>query len=405
MINLTTAVTGSRVMMWFPPIVLAFFLSFSGCGVVFPYAYDAAKLDELTVSMPKEQVLKKLGKPDRVVTDDGQLTLWEYRLYAKHEWFGYLIHCPWHPFCYIPIEGPLPYWVALHEEEVCLWGDPQMVRHMASKICHDLPAEEHQVDASQRGVSVIPVFMPPAIAAPIRRLAIVPIGTVEENQLLSWLDLTLNFLRSRHPQMVQVEREDLRPILDEIGIQYTGRVDDDTIARVGHFVGADTLLTYRLSTSTDKETTVASFELRLLNIENGTTLFRQRTTAVAKDDKASPAGPLALGPAYFAARAAAAYGLAALMAAFGDDPLGVVPDYAWPGEGVRLLGVLEGSPASLAGLRPGDRVVSVGEMPLRSWTKLMAVPASLMVKRKMQIIQVRVPPHVPSQGNVQASGF
>jgi hypothetical protein len=371
-------------------LLFAALLSVSGCGVVLPYAYDAAKLDELTVSMPKKQVLKKLGKPDRVVSDDGQLTLWEYRLYAKHEWFGYLIHCPWHPFCYIPGEGTLPYWVALHEDEVCLWGDPEMVRPMTSKLCPHVSAEERRMDGSRHsGVSVIPVFMPPAIAAPIRRLAIVPIGTVEDTRLLSWLDLTLNFLRSRHPEMVLVEREALRPILEEIGIQYTGRVDDDTMARVGHFVGADTLLTYRLSTSPDTEMAVASFELRLLNVEHGTALFRQHTAAVVKHDRAGE--PLASESTAFAARSAAAHGLAALMAAFGDDPLGVVPDYAWSGEGVRLLGVLEGSPASLAGLRTGDRVLSVGETPLRSWTDLMAATASLKVKRKMQVIQVRMP--------------
>lgn len=390
-----------RVIIFSSCLLTAALLFLSGCGVLYPYAYDAAKLDELTVSMPKEQVLKKLGKPDRVVADDGQLSLWEYRLYAKHEWFGYLIHCPWHPFCYLPVEGPVPYWVALREEEVCLWGEPQMVRHMTSKLCQDLPAEEDHMDAARySGVSVIPVYMPPPIAAPIRRLAIVPMGTVEDKLLLSWLDLTVNFLRSRHPQMVLVEREDLRPIVDEIRMQHTGRVDDDTMARVGHFVGADTLLIYRVSTSTDNETTVASFELRLLNIQNGMALFRQHTTAVATDDKTSVEGPL--GPAHVAARAAAAHGLAALMAAFGDDPLGIVPDYAWAGEGVRLLGVLEGGPASLAGLRPGDRVVSVGQVPLRNWTELMAVTASLTVKRKMQMIQVRVPPHLPSQGNAEA---
>jgi hypothetical protein len=383
----------SRITICFAPILIVAFLSLSGCGVLFPYAYDAAKLDELTVSMPKDQVLKTLGKPDRIVTGDGSLTVWEYRLYAKHEWFGYLIHCPWHPFCYFPVEAPLPYWVALHEEEVCLWGDPQMVRRMASKICHDVTGEDHRMDAARHtSVSVIPVFMPSAIAAPIRRLAIVPIGTVDEGPVLSWLDLTLNFLRSRHQQIVLVEREALRPILDEIGIQYTGGVDDETNARVGHFVGADTLLTYRLSTSSDKKTTVASFELRLLNIENGTTLFRQHTTALADYDVADPMRRLAFAPAYFAARAAAAHGLAALMAAFGDDPLGVVPDYAWSGEGVQVLGVLEGGPASLAGLRPGDQLLSASGVPLRSWTELMALPASLTVKRKMQVIHVRVPP-------------
>ena len=63
-------------------ISLLFLLSLSGCGVLLPYMYDAQKLDDgLASSMPKEQVLKHLGKPDRVVQDDGQQVIWEYRLY------------------------------------------------------------------------------------------------------------------------------------------------------------------------------------------------------------------------------------------------------------------------------------------------------------------------------------
>lgn len=41
--------------------------------------------------------------------------------------------------------------------------------------------------------------------------------------------------------------------------------------------------------------------------------------------------------------------------------LGVVPDYAYSGEGMRIDGVTEGKPASKAGMRTGDIVVKLGE--------------------------------------------
>ena len=41
--------------------------------------------------------------------------------------------------------------------------------------------------------------------------------------------------------------------------------------------------------------------------------------------------------------------------------LGVVPDYAFDGEGMRIDGVTEGKPASNAGLKPGDIVIQLGE--------------------------------------------
>lgn len=41
--------------------------------------------------------------------------------------------------------------------------------------------------------------------------------------------------------------------------------------------------------------------------------------------------------------------------------LGVVPDYAYDGEGLRIDGVTEGKPAAIAGLQAGDVVIQMGE--------------------------------------------
>jgi S1-C subfamily serine protease len=41
--------------------------------------------------------------------------------------------------------------------------------------------------------------------------------------------------------------------------------------------------------------------------------------------------------------------------------LGVVPDYAFEGEGMRIDGVTDGKPAAKAGLQPGDVVIQLGE--------------------------------------------
>lgn len=41
--------------------------------------------------------------------------------------------------------------------------------------------------------------------------------------------------------------------------------------------------------------------------------------------------------------------------------LGVVPDYTYEGEGMRIDGVTDGKPASKAGLLPGDVVIAIGE--------------------------------------------
>jgi hypothetical protein len=44
--------------------------------------------------------------------------------------------------------------------------------------------------------------------------------------------------------------------------------------------------------------------------------------------------------------------------------LGTLPDYAWNGEGVRLDGVRDGTPAARAGLQPGDIIVELNGTPV-----------------------------------------
>lgn len=46
--------------------------------------------------------------------------------------------------------------------------------------------------------------------------------------------------------------------------------------------------------------------------------------------------------------------------------LGVMPDYTYQGEGMRLDGVMEGRPAQVAGLQGGDILLKVGEIEIRT---------------------------------------
>ncbi|HEU4686619.1 MAG TPA: PDZ domain-containing protein [Nitrospira sp.] len=367
-----------------------------GCGVLLPYMYDAEALqDRLTVSMPKEQVLKRLGKPDRVVQDDPQQTIWEYRLYPRGEWAAYLIHCPFFPNCYFPAEAGHAYYVVLQHSEVCMWGTPEVVRPLLGIVCgsDEKSAAKTALGRGPR-LSVVPVFMPPPIAPRPQRLAVVPISSIADNEVNSWLDLTLNFLRTRHPDLILVEREDLRTVVQEVAMQYGGRVDDETTIRAGRLVGADSLLLYRLIVP-EEDPRSASFELRLLMVENGTTVFRQMVSA-----HQAYSGGTAMRPVGYngfdasvrrrALKEAAAYGLAALIAAFGDNPLGIVCDYGWSGDGLRVIDVLQGGPATRAGLKPGDQIISSNGQFLGGWADEVSLPAQLSVRRDGGLIDLPV---------------
>ena len=46
--------------------------------------------------------------------------------------------------------------------------------------------------------------------------------------------------------------------------------------------------------------------------------------------------------------------------------LGIMPDYTWEGEGVHVDGVTDGKPAAKAGLKKGDIIVGMGDMPVKN---------------------------------------
>jgi hypothetical protein len=90
-------------------------LSVSGCGVVYTVVNSESRLDRLSVPMTKNQVLAEIGKPDRVLRDDGRVLIWEYSLTARRQWVYELALCPvsvWVGGCLFYLRSPIPHWNA-----------------------------------------------------------------------------------------------------------------------------------------------------------------------------------------------------------------------------------------------------------------------------------------------------
>jgi len=96
-------------------------------------------------------------------------------------------------------------------------------------------------------------------------------------------------------------------------------------------------------------------------------------------------------------RVAYSYAMASLAAAFGDNPLGLVPDVSSRDGGIRLLGVLHGGPAHYAGLREGDRIIEAEGKPYISVTQRITLPARLLVEQRNARKEVRVEARSPGQ--------
>ena len=251
--------------------------------------------------------------------------------------------------------------------------------------------------------SATTVLMPQPISTYPQRLAVVVQQTRHASYIASGLDLTIAYLRTFHPAMTIVEREALEPVTQELILQHTGKFRDDTMARLGGWKGADSLLivqidqipTEHLQAVAQRGGTVAhSVEIRLAQVETGLLLFRQTTLAEVRlpspsnnqtwpDEVMDDAQRETLRVAY-------TYSLAALAAAFGDNPLGLVPDMSSRSEGIRLLGLLHGGPGHLAGLQEGDRVLAINGTPYKSVTQRIPLPATLSIERENHRKEIRV---------------
>ncbi len=66
--------------------------------------------------------------------------------------------------------------------------------------------------------------------------------------------------------------------------------------------------------------------------------------------------------------------------------LGTIPDFSFQGQGVRLSGVLPGSPAEAAGMREGDRITSMNGRPVAGLKDLSDVMKTLRPGDRVSVL-------------------
>jgi len=251
--------------------------------------------------------------------------------------------------------------------------------------------------------SVTTVLMPQLVQTYPQRLAVIAPHGQNASFISSGLDLAIAYLRTFHVDMTIVERERLEPITHELLLQHTGKIEDDTLARIGGWQGADSLLIVQIEQpSAGRLQTIRqhggnaihSVEIRLAHVETGVQLFRQTTVAEARvpppNNAESWSNEIIEDVHRETLRVAYTYSLAALAASFGDNPLGLVPELPTRGEGIRLLGLLHGGPGHNAGLQAGDRIVEVSGLPYRSVTQRITLPTKLLIERQNKRKEIAV---------------
>lgn len=342
--------------------------SLSACGVAYTIIKSESKLDRLAVPMTKAEVIDQIGRPDRVLRDDGRLLVWEYSLTARKQWLYELILCPasiwvggciFYPFTNIAAEHQreYPYHVVLVNDELCAWGAPSAILQRR-RAC----ASAGTVALGSGGMLGRPEPVVTGVG-PINRdtihgyrtMAVMPfvdagaaqgsgsrVAGIMTNLLL---DLDINI----------VERAKLDEVFKEqiVQLKYT---DDAEVLKVGKLVGAHAIVVGEVQQwegTVGEQVSRVSLVFRMIDVESGVVLFygQGHSSDATADD---PEGLARVIAHRILARFGSQTGL------LGSGHIGVNWELQELG-GARYYLVRElrgGLPADKAGLKVGDRVVA-----------------------------------------------
>jgi len=348
----------------------------SGCGVLYTVVKSESKLDRLAVPMTKAEVIDQIGRPDRVLRDDGRLLVWEYSLTARKQWLYELALCPisvwiggciFYPFTNIAAEHQreYPYHVVLVNDELCAWGTPSAILQRRRACASSGTAALGSGGMLGRPEPVVTGVGPISrdTIKQYRTMAVMPFVDAVAAQgsgsrvagivTTLLLDLGINM----------VERAELDEVFKEqiVQLQYA---DDADVLRVGKLVGAQAIVVGEVQQwerAEGDQISRVSLVLRMIDVESGVVLFNGEghgSDATADD----PEGLARV----IAHRILARFGSQAGL--LGSGHIGVNWELQ-ESVGARYYLVRElrsGLPAEKAGLKVGDRVVACNGMVLSS---------------------------------------
>ncbi len=357
--------------------ILCLTMVLSGCAVAYTFVNSEGKLDRLSPSMSKDQVVTNIGKPDLVLRDDGRVTVWQYNLNASRQWLYELSLCPVSVFVGGCVFYPFTNWVATNQREhpvhlilindqLCVWGPPLALLQKrkgctgASVITDVVPnAQNREIYPATAGYGpinseTIDQYRSMAVMtfadAPNAPGTGAKVSAIVTNLLLD-LDIAI------------VERAKLAQVFEEqvVQLKYS---DEAHALRIGKIAGAKAIVVGEVqqweSTEPDK-TAKVSLTLRMIDVETGQLLF---------DGDGHSNDPISATPdnlaRLIAHRIITRFGIKAGI--IGTGRIGVIWDWReWPSSHAYLVQeISNGSPADKAGLKVGDAVIACNHVPFDS---------------------------------------
>ena len=130
----------------------------------------------------------------------------------------------------------------------------------------------------------------PPVPQHVRRLAIWYPSTYEQEVAYGYsrLEQATFQLKSQRSWIRIVERRNIEPLTNEQRFQLSGRVGDDTTVRIGKWLGADSMVFFRIDAPTWRERLLARFygkmppfvvSSKIISLESGEVLYHDIVTA------------------------------------------------------------------------------------------------------------------------------
>jgi hypothetical protein len=125
----------------------------------------------------------------------------------------------------------------------------------------------------------------------VRRLAVWYPNTSEEDVAYGYsrLEQAAFQLKEQRSWIKIVDRQNLQSLTEEQRLQVSGRVADDSVVRVGKWLGADSMVLFRIDASARLERLLARFHgkmppvvvsIKIISVESGEVLYHDIVTAM-----------------------------------------------------------------------------------------------------------------------------
>jgi len=265
--------------------------SLTGCGLIYTVVNSESKLDRLSLPMTKTQVVEEIGRPDRILRDDGRVLVWEYSLTARRQWLYELSLCPvsiWIGGCiFYPFTNTVaqynreyPYHVVLLNDQLCAWGSPLvMLKKRKACVATDSLAGSDGVSGREsQEREPVTTGSGPINSDMIDRYQTLAVMTFadavgEPGSGAKVTGIVTNLFLDL--DMTVVERTRLEQVFREQVVQLQHGDDGDAL-RVGKLVGAKAIVIGEVQEWETREpdnSTHVSLSLRMIDVESGLLLF------------------------------------------------------------------------------------------------------------------------------------